>query len=146
VEGFKIFLQIYENREPCTSVSDPHSMGRLDPDPHFAIMPSYMYVYMTSCRIGTLFITAAEWEKLYQPDPLAQQIEAAWRAVEQRKQDRIQREQAITESLEKMEAQVKQWRARVNTRNRQAESERLRREQVSCVANGKPGFVLWIPD
>lgn len=73
---------------------------------------------------------AEEWEKLYQPEPLSQQIAETWRRVEQRKEDRVRREQVIDEALAKMDQQVKQWQARVNTRNRQAESERHRREQV----------------
>ena len=73
---------------------------------------------------------AAEWEELYQPAPLAPQIENTWRAIEQRRLDRIQREKVISDCMEKMEAQVKQWRARVSTKNKQAEGERLRREKV----------------
>ena len=76
---------------------------------------------------------AEDWESLYQPEPLSQQIADTWAAVEQRKVDRLQREQAITEALGKMDGQIKQWRARVTTRNRQAESERLRREQVRAI-------------
>jgi hypothetical protein len=80
---------------------------------------------------------AEEWEKLYQPVPLVQQIEETKRAVEQRRLDRIAREKIITECMEKMDSQMKQWRARVSSKNVQAESERMRREQVSY-----PG--LWI--
>jgi hypothetical protein len=85
-----------------------------------------------------LFLAAEEWEKLYQPEPLAQQIEDTWRAVEQRRQDRIQREKIIIEAMDKMDAQIKQWRTRVSTRNRQAESERLRREQVRALRPTHP--------
>jgi hypothetical protein len=74
---------------------------------------------------------AEEWEKLYQPVPLTQQIEETKRAVEQRRLDRIAREKIITECMEKMDSQMKQWRARVSSKNVQAESERMRREQVS---------------
>ncbi len=87
-----------------------------------------------------LFLAAEEWEKLYQPEPLAQQIEDTWRAVEQRRQDRIQREKIIIEAMDKMDAQIKQWRTRVSTRNRQAESERLRREQVLAELRQEFGY------
>jgi hypothetical protein len=65
--------------------------------------------------------------------PLVQQIEETKRAVEQRRLDRIAREKIITECMEKMDSQMKQWRARVSSKNVQAESERMRREQVSYI-------------
>merc|ERR1719474_1542330 len=73
---------------------------------------------------------AIEWEELYQEKPLIDQIKETKRNIEKRKEDRIARELLVEESLNKMDAQVKQWKARVGAKNKLAEAERERREKV----------------
>jgi len=73
---------------------------------------------------------AIEWEELYQEKPLIDQIKESKRNIEKRKEDRIARELLVEESLNKMDAQVKQWKARVGAKNKLAEAERERREKV----------------
>lgn len=83
---------------------------------------------------------AAEWEKLYQEKPLIEQINDAKAAIVKRKEDRIAREAAVEAGLAKMDAQIKQWKARVNTKNAQAEHERARREKVLAELREEFGY------
>merc|ERR1712110_632292 len=83
---------------------------------------------------------AAEWEKLYQEKPLIEQINDAKEAIVKRKEDRIAREAAVEAGLAKMDAQIKQWKARVNTKNAQAEHERARREEVLAELREEFGY------
>ena len=73
---------------------------------------------------------AGKWEEMYQDKPLIEQIRDAKAGIVKRKEDRIAREKAVDEGLAKMDAQIKQWKARVNSKNMAAEHERLRREKV----------------
>ena len=83
---------------------------------------------------------AADWERLYQDKPLAEQIAQVNRDIEQRKANRVAREKDIEESLAKMDTQIKQWRQRVNTKNMQAEMERGRRERVLAELREEFGY------
>merc|ERR1712015_329811 len=70
---------------------------------------------------------ASDWERLYQDTPLTQQIAQVKKDIQQRKADRIAREKVIEANLSKMDSQIKQWKQRVNTKNKQAEMEREKR-------------------
>ena len=83
---------------------------------------------------------AADWERLYQDKPLAEQIAQVNRDIEQRKANRMAREKDIEQSLAKMDTQIKQWRQRVNTKNMQAEMERGRRERVLAELREEFGY------
>lgn len=83
---------------------------------------------------------AAEWEKLYQEKPLIEQINDAKAGIVKRKEDRIAREAAVEAGLARMDAQIKQWKARVNTKNVQAEHERARREKVLAELREEFGY------
>lgn len=73
---------------------------------------------------------AEEWEALYQEQPLVEQIRQVKRNIEIRKEERIAREKMVEENLSKLDSQIKQWKQRVGTKNKQAEVERERREKV----------------
>jgi len=73
---------------------------------------------------------AREWESLYQEQTLIEQIRQAKRDIEMRKEARIARENIVEVNLQQMDAQVKSWRQRVGTKNKQAEAEMDRREKV----------------
>ena len=83
---------------------------------------------------------AADWERLYQDKPLVEQIAEVNRDIEQRKAKRMAREKDIEDSLNKMDTQIKQWRHRVNTKNKQAEMERGRRERVLAELREEFGY------
>ena len=83
---------------------------------------------------------AEEWERLYQDKPLIEQISQVKRDIQQRKEDRIAREKEVETNLAKMETQIKQWRQRVNTKNKQAEAERDRRERVLAELREEFGY------
>lgn len=83
---------------------------------------------------------AGEWEKLYQDKPLIEQINDAKGIVAKRKVDRIARETAVEAGLARMDQQIKQWKARVNTKNAQAEHERARREKVLAELREEFGY------
>ena len=83
---------------------------------------------------------AAEWEKLYQEKPLIDQIKDAKAGKVKRKEDRMAREAAVDAGLARMDAQIKQWKARVNTKNAQAEHERARREKVLAELREEFGY------
>ena len=83
---------------------------------------------------------ASEWEKLYQEKPLIDQIKDAKAGIAKRKEDRMKREAAVEAGLARMDAQIKQWKARVNTKNAQAEHERARREKVLAELREEFGY------
>ena len=83
---------------------------------------------------------AADWEKLYQEKPLVEQLAQVNRDIELRKADRMAREKSIEASLAKMETQIKQWRQRVDSKNKQAEMERGRRERVLAELREEFGY------
>ena len=83
---------------------------------------------------------AADWEKLYQEKPLVEQIAQVNRDIELRKADRMAREKSIEANLAKMETQIKQWRQRVDSKNKQAEMERGRRERVLAELREEFGY------
>ena len=83
---------------------------------------------------------AADWEKLYQEKPLVEQIAQVNRNIQLRKADRMAREKSIEANLAKMETQIKQWRQRVDSKNKQAEMERGRRERVLAELREEFGY------
>ena len=83
---------------------------------------------------------ASDWERLYQDTPLTQQIAQVKTDIQQRKADRIAREKVIEANLSKMDSQIKQWKQRVNTKNKQAEMERERREKVLAELREEFGY------
>ena len=83
---------------------------------------------------------AKEWESLYMEKPLIEQIKDVKADIAKRKDDRIAREKAVDESLTRMDSQIKQWRTRVNSRNMQAEKDRLRKEQILAELKEEFGY------
>ena len=83
---------------------------------------------------------ASDWEKLYQEKPLAEQISQVKKDIQQRKADRIAREEEIEASLSKMDSKIKQWQQRVSAKNKLAEVERDRRERVLAELKEEFGY------
>lgn len=83
---------------------------------------------------------AADWERLYQEKPLVEQIAEVNRDIELRKASRMAREKTIEANLAKMDTQIKQWRQRVDSKNKQAEMERGRRERVLAELREEFGY------
>ena len=94
-------------------------------------MAHSVYGIITTFEINHfLSCLAREWESLYQPVPLGQQLSDTLRLEEEKVEVRKEREMKIIENLNKMEAQLEAWRHRVSVKNRSAEGDRLRREKV----------------
>ena len=60
--------------------------------------------------------------------------------IVKRKEDRIAREKVVDDGLARMENQIKQWRTRVNSRNMQAEKDRLRKEKILAELREEFGY------
>merc|ERR1712227_477488 len=60
--------------------------------------------------------------------------------IVKRKEDRIAREKVVDDGLTRMDSQIKQWRTRVNSRNMQAEKDRLRKEQILAELKEEFGY------
>lgn len=83
---------------------------------------------------------AKEWESLYMEKPLIEQIKDVKTGIVKRKEDRIAREKVVDDGLARMENQIKQWRTRVNSRNMQAEKDRLRKEKILAELREEFGY------
>jgi len=95
---------------------------------------------------GTLWPTekdislAKEWESLYQPEPLLQQMENVKLKEAAVIQKRKEREDKIDANLEKLDSQLAQWKNRLEAKNKLSDANNARRAKVLAELKAEFGY------